>query len=257
MPMPLPCPRCSKRLPPDARFCRRCGLALAARTSSLGVVRPPPIPSPSAAWNNASSRRRGKEVVAAKQRRQLASRGWVVALVFVGMGVAASSMIALTARPMVFPASFQLSATPNIPGPVASPTPVTIPTMPNVPAPIAAPAPVRIPATPSFPGAIAAPAPIRVPALMPNIPPRASTSGVVLRNSRVTSPGVNLSSSSVPSSDAVQQDGTPQIITVPPNSVPPSVLYPIDPRDRSNRDWAQPDGDLIRTDRTSREQKPR
>ena len=44
MPTPQPCPRCAKRLPSDARFCRRCGLALTPRTAAAAVVAVPPPP---------------------------------------------------------------------------------------------------------------------------------------------------------------------------------------------------------------------
>ncbi len=107
MPNLQPCPRCSKRLPSDARFCRRCGLGLAARTAGPAALRPTPVRGPAAARNRAvaSSPRQARP---AAQYRRPASRGWVVFLIIFGIWMA-HSMTLLRPKPMSPSDSTQVS----------------------------------------------------------------------------------------------------------------------------------------------------
>jgi len=85
-----PCPRCSKRIPSDAQFCRRCGLALSARTAGPAALRPPPVRDPSGARNRAALYS-GRGTTTTRSR-QPGSRGWLALLVLIGLVLAAHSL---------------------------------------------------------------------------------------------------------------------------------------------------------------------
>jgi hypothetical protein len=94
-----PCPRCSKRLPSNARFCRRCGLGLAARTVGTASARPVPLPSRNAVRSDGvPSRRRAARPMPTVRYPKGRLRGWVFCLICYAMIGVASLIKSLAPR---------------------------------------------------------------------------------------------------------------------------------------------------------------
>jgi hypothetical protein len=121
MPTLQPCPRCSKRLPSDARFCRRCGLALSARTAGPAALRPTPVRGPSGARKYAGSYP-GRAQGIATRYGQPGSRGWVPFLILFGIGVVAAYSVMSSNPREVAPPTVSFPAAPYIPPRLTPPT---------------------------------------------------------------------------------------------------------------------------------------
>jgi len=113
MPVPQPCPRCSKRLPPEARFCRRCGVAVAARTAGPAIVRPAPSPRISVA--SEYSRRQAKIASAAQCRPGPRwSMGRLMPLIAIYFVLMVISRVCLAPRSIAPPTRVRLPGVPYV-----------------------------------------------------------------------------------------------------------------------------------------------